>query len=304
MTSPSIHACPICDSTNTDIVGPILHPEPALVAGVELMLGSTAYSLWICRECGFQWKDPPIEHEILLACYAAADSDNWQEIPDPHVRQFDLLLNQLKLHAIGRRVLDVGCFNGAMLKYFGDSWDRYGVEPSRSAAELARQRGIQILAATLENIDASIAPFDAILAIDVVEHLVEPLPFFRQVCSRLKSGGVFILLTGNTDALSWRLQKNMYWYCSLPEHLSFYNRSSLDNIGKSVGMDRVECVEVCHKRLPLSRWVRDMIKCGIYLTGRKTHGFGVPQLRCFFTKRRGPSIESANDHLICVFRKQ
>jgi SAM-dependent methyltransferase len=295
--------CPVCETSSVGTVGPILHPQPALVAGVTVDLGGTEYWLRQCPRCGFQFKDPPIDAEKLLACYAAADSANWELDPDPWQRQFDILGELLAAHAPGRRVLDVGCFNGALLSYLGDGWQRFGVEPSHEAADLARERGVNVLGATLEDLRGDIAAVDAVLAIDVVEHVVEPLPFFQAVRDRLAEGGIFLILTGNTDALAWRLQGSMYWYCSLPEHVSFYNRRALEWIARQVGFEVADFRTLGHKRMSSVRHFSDVAKSAAYIAGRRARGLGIAPLRRLFVERRGPSIQSAKDHLACVLRR-
>jgi hypothetical protein len=89
----------------------------------------------------------------------------------------------------------------------------------------------------------------------------------------------------------------------LPEHVSFYNRRSLDTLGRLVGLEGVDYRELCHKRLPLSRWIGDTLKSLIYFVGNRANGFGIPALRRAFVGRRGPTIQSAQDHLIYVYRK-
>ena len=296
--------CPVCSVSEVSTVGPILHPRPALVAGVALELGGTEYWLRECRRCGFQFKDPPIPAERLMECYARATSDNWETDPDPHQRQFDVLRGLLETHASGRRVLDVGCFNGALLGYLGDGWQRYGVEPSQAAAELARRRHVEVLAPSLEELGRDTEPFDAIIATDVVEHIVEPMPFFQQVRDLLAPGGIVLLLTGDSRALAWRLQGGLYWYCSLPEHVSFYSKGTLDWIGDSLGLRGIEYRRLCHKRLPRRQWYTDMAKSAAYIAGRRVRGFGIPSLRRLFVERRGPSIATAQDHLIYMYRKE
>ena len=231
-----------------------------LVAGVELDLGDTKYGLAGCRRCEFAFKNPPIPAERLMACYAQANSANWDTDPDPFTRQFDILRNVIETFANGPRVLDVGCFNGALLAYLGDGWQKFGVEPSADAARLAESRGVRILAPNLEQVGPSQPPFDVVLAIDVVEHVTDPLNFFRCASDLVVPGGVLVILTGDIQSPAWRLQGSAYWYCSLPEHVSFYSRKSLDMIGTKIGMYGIDYRRLCHKRLKLRSWYSDMFK--------------------------------------------
>jgi SAM-dependent methyltransferase len=201
-------------------------------------------------------------------------------------------------------VLDVGCFNGAFLQYLGDSWHRFGIEPSIEAARLAQGRGIDVLAPTLEELPPATPGFDAVLAIDVVEHLGNPVPFFQRLSTHLNPGGVLIVLTGDTDAPAWRLQGSRYWYCSLPEHVSFYNRQALETLGRLAGLQCLVCRRMRHKRLGFKYWCLDTAKSATYLAGLALAGVGVPGLRRHIVDRRGPTIQSARDHLLCVLQNR
>jgi SAM-dependent methyltransferase len=280
-----------------------MHPQPTLIAGVAIDLGNTEFMLRGCHSCGFQFKDPPLPASKLLECYAKANSDQWELDPDPRQRKFDLLQRVVEKHSSGGRILDVGCFNGALLNYLSGQWKKFGVEPSQEAAQMARARGIEVLSSSLDELDTNLMPFDAVIVTDVVEHIVEPLPFFRQLSNLVAHGGMLLILTGDTGSLAWRLQKNAYWYCSLPEHVSFYNKSSLDHIGKRTGMQGAEYLRLSHNRTSLFARCTDIVKNAAYVVGRRARGFGMPILRRLFVDRRGPSVESAHDHLIYVYRK-
>lgn len=234
----------------------------------------------------------------------ASSTDNWGLDPDPRRRQFDVVRDLLARHSQGQRVLDVGCFNGALLKYLGDQWERFGVEPSREAGEVARERGVSLLGGDLGEIAPSIPPFHAILVIDVIEHIANPVPFFDELNRRLASHGIIILLTGNTDSILWRLQRGAYWYSSLPEHVSFYNRRSLEWICANLEMSILEFRRVRHKRVSVTEWCTGGAKSAVYVAGRRTKGLGIPRLRRLFVDRRGPSVATAKDHLVCVLARR
>lgn len=228
-------------------MGRIVHYSPAKVAGVELDLGDTAYSMHNCPECGLQFKDPFIPEDRLIACYEQASADNWEESPDPYARKFDVIERGINDHAQGPRILDIGCSNGALLEYMGQSWERFGIEPGQDAAQLAEQRGVHVVAPTLDEYQTE-DKFDVILAIDVLEHLLDPSDFLHRVRSLLRPGGVFVGLTGDTGASSFRWHGSRYWYASLPEHQVFFSRSTVDYLASRHGMKLVRYETMSHAR--------------------------------------------------------
>ncbi len=304
--------CPVCQGASR-VIGPVFHPEPALVAGVPIdVSGLGAFHLKQCTVCGFQFKDPPIPEERLLDCYRRADAGNWEVDPDPHHRQFDVLrkvLEHATAHVRGRkpRVLDVGCFNGAMLHFFGDSFERFGVEPSINAANLARERGIDVLAATIEGVQGQDGSFDAVMAIDVEEHVNDPVAFFASVARLLRPGtesGVFIGLTGDTGAAPFRLQGSRHWYVSLlPEHVSFYNRSSLEEIGRRTGLRMISDQRMSHQRSSLRVKLRQSLANLVFAALVRTGCLGIPALRRRFCSRMAPFWISSSDHTLHVMRR-
>jgi SAM-dependent methyltransferase len=298
-----VRPCLVCSSSRIVARGPILHPHPALVAGIPIDLGHDAYVLARCLGCGFEFKDPRIPESELLRCYAMASSDHWQESPNPLARSWDLLKHTVERYAPGGAVLDVGCFNGALLEFLGAGWDKFGVEPSAPAARMARSRGVNVLGATLDDMPEELS-FDVILAIDVVEHIPEPLAFFRTVARHLRPHGAFIVQTGDVDAWTWRLEGSRYWYCSLPEHVSFYNRRAMAELAARTGMKSVGHLRLPHDRLPARARAIELLKNVGYVVGSRLHGLGVPALRKLFVDRRAPGWLTANDHMLHIMTRE
>ncbi len=281
-------------------LGRIVHRRPVLVAGVPIDLGGREFRLRGCAACGFQFKDPPIPPEDLLSCYRQASVDHWQESPDPRKRRFDTLAGLLETHARGRRILDVGCFNGALLAYLGPGWDRHGIEPSAEAAQLAARRGVRIAAPTLEQVPATIAPFDVVLAIDLVEHLVEPMEFFRRLRPLLQPLGVIVVGTGDTGARSWRLAGSRYWYCGLPEHVSFFNEPCMRWITAAIGLRPAVHLRLSHVRADPYRRLRQLAANLLDAAAWRTRGFGIAPVRRRLEARGAPGWLTARDHMLCV----
>jgi 2-polyprenyl-3-methyl-5-hydroxy-6-metoxy-1,4-benzoquinol methylase len=75
--------------------------------------------------------------------------------------------------------------------------ERFGIEPSRAAAECARAKGIEIIDnGDLERRELR-NTFDLVTAIDVVEHTLDLREFRRHLTTALRPGGTAILLTGD-----------------------------------------------------------------------------------------------------------
>lgn len=296
-----VDSCAICGSSACADRGPILHYRPERVAGVAIELSDLTFRLKSCSSCGFIFKCPAIPEQRLLNCYARAGAGNWELNPDPLQRRFDTIADVLRRHSPGRRILDIGCFNGAFLEWLGPEWDRYGIEPSEAAAAVAGERGVKILGPLIHEMIPPTAPLDAVLAIDVMEHIPEPLGFFQRVRQLLAPAGVFIILTGDTQALTWRSEGSLYWYCSLPEHVSFYNATALGHIGRRAGLDLIEHRRLSHQRATLSRKVQELVKNVAFLSGSRMRWLGVKPLRDRMN-RCAPMWLTARDHILAVLR--
>lgn len=302
--SPSDLHCPVCGATDLRVVGPIYHPDPLNVAGVPINVEGLDFRLMRCRSCAFQFKFPQIPEERLLECYLQADSGHWGEEVDARHRNFDRVKAAIDRHSRGRKVLDVGCFTGAFLDYLGPQWERFGVEPSVAAAAVARQRGVQVLGATLADV-AGQEQFDVIVAMDVLEHLIDPAPFFRRIGQLLRPGGIFVASTGDTAAWTWRLQGSRYWYCSyLVEHVSFYCQRTMSVLAAQSGMHSIAHERMSHKREPLGVQFHQALKGVTHALGSRLGWLGIPPLRRKFSRRAGTVWIASHDHMIHVMDRR
>ncbi len=102
----------------------------------------------------------------------------------------------------GLRVLDLGCgggHNGALLKKAG-AREVVGIELDAGAAQEARKRLDAVVEGDLAHLDPAQLgdrPFDAILASDVLEHLVEPEDVLAKALTRLRPGGAVVISLPN-----------------------------------------------------------------------------------------------------------
>ena len=178
------------------------------------------------------------------------------------------------------------------------------MEPARNAADLARSRGVTILGQTLDDIPPDSGQFDAVLAIDVIEHVTEPVSFFRLIHDLLRPGGIFMAFTGDTDTWPWRWYKNRYWYCSLPEHVSFYSGVAMEYLARSVEMHTVSHTHLGHQRMSLKSCLRERAKNAFFMTGTTIGWCGVPSLRQKYGGGAGPILLNVSDHMLHLMRRR
>jgi SAM-dependent methyltransferase len=201
--------------------GKLIHrgalPKGRRFAGQALVPELPGGVLYECAECSLAFRHPTLSKAEYLRLYQKADDNIW----DPDQSRTDLrLVRETILREYRRgRVLDVGCYTGGLLASLDAGFDKFGIEPSASAAAAAERNGVKVLGAEMK--DLRNQTFDVICAVDVIEHVEDPLRMLAEMAGALRPGGAILVSTGDYSARAWALCGASYWYCAFPEHVSF-----------------------------------------------------------------------------------
>lgn len=93
-------------------------------------------------------------------------------------------------------ILEIGCGSGALLSELRQTWpdaDACGVDPA--LPETARsQQGIRLVRGFIEDVPAGTGPFDLIIAVNVIEHTIDPTAFLRSLRDHLAPDGRIVII--------------------------------------------------------------------------------------------------------------
>jgi SAM-dependent methyltransferase len=107
----------------------------------------------------------------------------------------------------GRRVLDLGCRDGALTSAYAGGNEIVGVDADRDALAEAAKLGIETHWADLdEPLPFEDESFDVVVAGELLEHLRDPGRFASEVRRVLRSGGTLVASVPNAFRLKNRLR--------------------------------------------------------------------------------------------------
>lgn len=106
----------------------------------------------------------------------------------------DMIVNQIK----PVRIFDLGCGNGSVAAHLSDRAEVVGIDPSPSAVEHANQAYPKLnieIGSAYDDLAAKYGSFQAVVSLEVVEHLYDPRRYANTIFDLLEPGGVAIIST-------------------------------------------------------------------------------------------------------------
>ncbi|PWT89615.1 MAG: hypothetical protein C5B55_11065 [Blastocatellia bacterium] len=194
-----------------------------------------------CSDCGCLWaKDMRSDDAVLTRAYQHLVNDYFETPPNEEkYKEFYRWLERLiEEHTPGNEILDVGCGDGLFLASMSARWSKQGLEPSTAGAELARKKNLKVLCGTLADLPPS-CRVDLLSALDVIEHIAEPHAFLEALKTKLKPGGLLLVLTGDSTSLPARIAGPQWSYLKWCGHVSIFSEAGLRRVLEDHGFQIV-----------------------------------------------------------------
>jgi SAM-dependent methyltransferase len=164
-------------------------------------------------------------HDRYRASYdklAAAYMAHWREtgsnpfIPDDEAQEQDKRTAELIRQFVpaGSRILDVGCAVGNVLGMLPE-YDRHGIDIAEAYLEVARQRGLNATVGEAEHLPYPDDSFDAALAADIFEHVIDPNLVAAEMLRVVRPGGLLFIRSPDSEDMTGWVDYTVYEYTHL-----------------------------------------------------------------------------------------
>jgi 2-polyprenyl-6-hydroxyphenyl methylase/3-demethylubiquinone-9 3-methyltransferase len=159
-----------------------------------------------------------------------------------------------------QKILDIGCGEGMLGRVLDDRYEIIGIDISDQALNLASDHydNTRQLNVEKENLtDISYSDFDAVVCLELLEHVFNPEDVLQEILSIIHKDGLFI--SSFPNFVFWRYRLDMlrglppqdYTLYSELEHIQDFTIESYGKLIRNVGFD----IKQWHPQCPLPKLI-------------------------------------------------
>ena len=164
------------------------------------------------------------------------DYEKWfekhQEIYEEELKTIKSLLSE-------GRGMEVGVGSGRFAAPLGI---KFGIDPSKKMAKIARKRGIEVVETTAEKMDFD-SEFDFILMVTTICFVKDPLKTVQNCYKALKKGGYLLVAFVDLNSPLGRMYEKNKHKSKFYAPATFFTKEDIINLMKKTGFRNFECKE-------------------------------------------------------------
>jgi len=212
--------------------------------------------LYACERCGTVQQPALPQGAELVDLYREMQDDAYLGEEAGRRATARRLLDLVEGHARPGRLLEVGCGHGLLLdEARARGWTARGLEPAVAArAHACDVLGLDVSPDTLADLrPGPDGGWDAIVMVDVIEHLDDPVGAVRACRTLLADGGVLLVVTPDPSSVAARVV-GARWWGYLPAHTYLLPRRTLRRVVSDAGFEPLADVGLW-RTFTLGYWV-------------------------------------------------
>jgi glycosyltransferase involved in cell wall biosynthesis/2-polyprenyl-3-methyl-5-hydroxy-6-metoxy-1,4-benzoquinol methylase len=195
-----------------------------------------------CSRCGLLSSAPTLLPDEIVARYEEVVDEEYLAEEEERRELFGWVTEQMDGYYVpGRSLLEIGSNMGLFLAVAKErGWDAAGIEPSAWAVEQGRERfGVDLRQGAIETLDVDPGSVDALVMLDVLEHLADPAKALRRMRPMMAEQSVLALATVNVEGLHGRLRGGD-WPWFIRSHLHYFRPATLTKMLSDAGFEAVQ----------------------------------------------------------------
>ncbi len=187
-------------------------------------------NLYYCRNCSHRFSDPGsiVNKEDYSEEYYLEKHKKWFE--NPNLELFGYLHDRIKAIGPKASVLDVGCGDGAFLRYLEErspDLKLTGIDYHFNRST----KGIKYYQGDIFDIDFD-GPFDTVVNLAVIEHVWDVRTFTRRLADLCRKGGSIATMTVNDQSLIYRMSRLVNRIGLNSSKIRLYEKHHLNHFSK------------------------------------------------------------------------
>lgn len=185
-----------------------------------------------CPMCGLGFVNPRPAISEIGKYYPPSFYSEFETVN--HRRRYEAevaYLGDVRNNVTMPRLLDVGCANGDFPRFMATrGWEVEGIEISPNAVPVS---DFPVYRLPFDQLAGRESRYDAVTAWAVLEHVHDPMAYFRKAAEVLRPGGLFVFLVTNFKSLSSR----RLFHEDVPRHLYFFTEETVKRYAETVGLE-------------------------------------------------------------------
>jgi SAM-dependent methyltransferase len=199
-----------------------------------------------CEQCGvvsaLDYADPA---EVYVDGYMFGEAGDFGlDVRHPQFQRYLIRVAHRRIAMIERAtglgrgtLLDIGSGTGEVLLAARErGWRGHGVEPERTAAEMARGRGLEVAVSRLEESGLPQRSFDVVSAFHVLEHMPDSRAFLSMLARWARPGGFVVVEVPNWASVQRRRRREQWEGLRPREHLVHFTPKTLRRTVEAAGI--------------------------------------------------------------------